>query len=71
MIGLEKSRGGRTNRRVSLQKSCFPVMSDTAQRSALYNIVLQLSYNKQLIAQLVGRHKDLSHQENSCLPRAT
>ena len=23
MIGLEKSRGGRTNRRVSLQTSCF------------------------------------------------
>ena len=27
MIGLEKSHGGRTNRRFSLQTSCFPVMS--------------------------------------------
>ena len=27
MIGLEKSRGGRTNRCVSLQTSCFPVVS--------------------------------------------
>ena len=27
MIGLEKSRGGKTNRRVSLQTSCFPVVS--------------------------------------------
>ena len=36
MIGLEKSRGGKTNRRVSL-------LYLTAQRSALYNAVLQLS----------------------------
>ena len=28
-------------------------------------------YNKQLIAQFGGRHEDLSHPENSCLPRAT
>ena len=28
-------------------------------------------YNKQLIAQLVGRHKDLSRPENSCLPLAS
>ena len=27
MIGLEQSRGGKTNRRVSLQTSCFPVVS--------------------------------------------
>ena len=27
MIGLEKSRGGKTNRRVSLQTSCFPIVS--------------------------------------------
>ena len=41
MIGLEKSRGGKTNRCVSLQTlMCLPVM---AQRSALYNVVLQLS----------------------------
>ena len=42
MIDLEKSRGGRTNRRVSLQTSCFPVVSH-GTRSALYNVVLQLS----------------------------
>ena len=60
-----------SRRRVSL--SCL-----TAQRSALYNVVLRcikscysFRYNKQLIAQLVGRHEDLSHQENSCLPRAS
>ena len=28
-------------------------------------------YNKQLIAQLVGRHEDLFNPENSCLPRAS
>ena len=27
MIGLEKSLGGKTNHRVSLQMSCLPVMS--------------------------------------------
>ena len=27
MIGLDKSRGGKTNRRVSLQTLCFPIMS--------------------------------------------
>ena len=28
-------------------------------------------YNKQLIAQLVGRHEDLFNPQNSCRPRAT
>ena len=41
--------------------------------NALGSITLCFSfrYDKQLIAQLVGRHEDLFNLENSCLPRAT
>ena len=66
MIGLEKSRGGKTNRRVSLQTSCL-----TTHPLRYITSCFSFRYNKQKIAQLVGRHEDLSHPENSCLPRAT
>ena len=105
MIGLEQSRGGKTNRRVSLQTSCLPVVSHgTALRrlglwrhSACFARQVSLTkngrpkyakprfnacfldnkssfsfrYNKQLIAQLVGRHENLFNPENWYLPRAT
>ena len=32
---------------------------------------LSFRYNKQLIAQIVGRHEDLFNPENQCLPRAS
>ena len=77
MNRLEKSWEGRQivvspcRRRVSL--SCL-----IAQRSAMYKVVFRYNkqlnsfrYNKQLIAQLVRRHEDLSHAENSCLTRAS
>ena len=105
MIGLERSRGVRTNRRVSLQTSCLPVMSHGTALRRLWlwrhstcfarqvsltenerqkyaklrfnacfldnKFSFSFRYNKQLIAQLVGRHEDLFNPENSCLPRAT
>ena len=75
MIGLERSRGGRTNRRVSLQTSCFPVVSHGTTPCAVKRRASDLRYNKQLIAQLVGRHEDLSHPEMhvslGLRPRAT
>ena len=65
MIGLEKSRGGRTNRRVSLQTSCFPVVSHGTTLCAVITSCFSFRYNKQLIAQLVGRHEDLSLEDLS------
>ena len=71
MIGLESHVEGEqivvspSSRRVSL--SCLK-----AQRSALYiTSCYSFRYDNQLIAQLVERREDLSHPENSCLPRAT
>ena len=97
MIGLEQSRGGKTNRRVSLQTSCLPVVSHgTALRrlglwrhGACFACLVSLTknerpkyaklrfnacfldnkssfsfrYNKQLIAQLVGRHENFFNPE--------
>ena len=105
MIGLQQSRGVKTNRRVSLQTSSLPVVSHgtALQRLGLWRhskcfarqssltenerpqyakrrvnacfldnkFFFSFRYNKQLIAQLVGRHEDLFNPENSCLPRAT
>ena len=68
MVGLEKSRGEKTNRHVSLQTSCFPVMSHGTTLCAVYiTSCFSFRYTKQLIAQLVGRHEDSSHPENSYL----
>ena len=71
MIGLEKSRGGRN------KSSCFPPDVVFPCRVSRHNALrcttscYSFGYNKQLIAQLVGTHEDLSHPENSYLPRAS
>ena len=69
-IGLDKSRGGRTNRRVSLPDVVFPCRVTRHNALRCITSCYSFRYNKQLIAQLVGRHEDLSHPENSSLPRA-
>ena len=59
------------------KSSCFPpdvvLPCRVSRHNALRCITSCCSfrYNKQLIAQLVGRHEDLSHPENSCHPQAT
>ena len=45
------------------QTSCFALRCITS--------CFSFRYNKQLIAQLVGRHEDFSHPEKSFLPRAS
>ena len=44
---------------------------NTRTRGTLLQRSTSFRYNKQLIAQLVGRHEDLSHPQNSCHPRAS
>ena len=59
------------------KSSCFPPDVVFPCRVSRHNALRCITscysfrYNKQLIAQLVGRHEDLSHPENSCLPRAS
>ena len=71
MIVLEKSRGGRTNRRVSPPDVVFPCRVSQHNILRCITSCYSFRYNKQLIAQLVGRHEDLPHPENSCLPRVS
>ena len=59
------------------KSSCFPPDVVFPFRVSRHNALRCITschsfrYNKQFIAQLVGRHEDLSHPENSCLPRAS
>ena len=59
------------------KSSCLPpdVMSHdhVSRRNALRRITLcfRFLYNKELIAQLVGRHEDLLNPENTHLPQAS
>ena len=58
------------------KSSCFPpdvVFPYRVSRHIALRCItscFNFRYNKQIIAQLVGGHEDLSHPENSCLPRA-
>ena len=71
MIGLEKSRGGRANRPFFPPDVVFPCRVSRHNALRCITSCYSFRYNKQLIAQLVGRHENLSHPENSCLPRAS
>ena len=61
------------------KSSCFPPDVVFPFRVSRHNALRCITscywnsfrYNKQLLAQLVWRHEDLSHPENSCLPRAS
>ena len=71
MIGLEKSRGGKTNLQVSLTYKEKPKNAKLQFNAFLFDDKCSFSfrYNQWLIAQLVGRHEDLFNPENSCWPR--
>ena len=63
MIGLEKARGWETN--FMCPSRCY-----VSRHNVLHHITscFSFQYNKQLIAQLVGRHEDLFNQEKFMSP---
>ena len=68
MIGLETSRGGKTNLHVSLQDAMS--YGHVSRQIALRRITSCFSFRykkKQVIALLVGKHEDLFNPGNSCL----